>query len=170
MRCPFCGHADTRVLESRPTAEGNAIRRRRQCPVCEGRFTTYERAESSPLLVVKRDGSREAFDRQKLLRGILTACHKRPIPLSVLEQLVDHIEAALRRQWESEVPSRAIGEMVMERLRALDDVAYVRFASVYRDFRDAQAFREEIDRLLGRRTGSEPAGNHQAGTLNTSQS
>ncbi len=148
MRCPLCGHPETKVLDSRPTEEGTAIRRRRECLSCAERFTTYEKVESPPLMVVKRDGRREAFDRNKILRGLITACEKRPVPHERLEQLVSEVEKELRTRFDGEVPSQAIGEMVIERLRQVDEVAYVRFASVYRQFTDLRKFREELDRLL----------------------
>ncbi|MBE3578223.1 MAG: transcriptional repressor NrdR [Limnochordales bacterium] len=149
MRCPYCGHLDTRVLDSRATDEGQAIRRRRECLQCGERFTTYERVEMSPLVVVKRDGRREPFDRQKILNGLLLACTKRPVPLAALENLVSEVERELERRGEREVSSQEIGELVMARLRRLDDVAYVRFASVYRQFGDLQRFKEELDRIVG---------------------
>jgi transcriptional repressor NrdR len=145
--CPFCRHDDTRVLDSRPTEEGSAIRRRRECAMCERRFTTYERVEETPLLVVKKDGRREVFDRQKILRGIVTACEKRPVTLAQLESMVTALERELRDRGYDEVPSRVIGERVMEQLRALDPVAYVRFASVYREFADLEGFKELLERL-----------------------
>lgn len=154
MRCPFCGHGDTRVLDSRPTEEGAAIRRRRECAACGERFTTYEKVEMPPLVVVKKDGRREAFDRGKILRGLITACEKRPVSMSALEALASAVEREVRARFDGEVPSRAIGELVMERLAALDEVAYVRFASVYRQFTDTQQFREELDRLLASRSPS----------------
>lgn len=148
MRCPFCGEGDTRVLDSRPTEEGSAIRRRRECPRCRGRFTSYERIEEPPIWVVKKDGRREAFDRTKLLRGILTALEKRPIPLQAAETLVSEVEGRIREtSGGEEVPSNRIGAFVMDGLRHLDEVAYIRFASVYREFKDARGFREEIERL-----------------------
>jgi transcriptional repressor NrdR len=147
VQCPFCRHDDTRVLDSRPTEEGAAIRRRRECAACGRRFTTYERVEDTPLLVVKKDGRREAFDRRKLLKGLVTACEKRPVPLSQLEAVVSETERVVRDQGYDEVPSRVLGELVMERLRALDPVAYVRFASVYREFTDLQGFKELLERL-----------------------
>lgn len=149
VRCPFCSHPDTRVLDSRATDEGQAIRRRRECLQCGERFTTYERVEVTPIVVVKRDGRREPFDRQKVLRGLLLACTKRPVSLAALETLVTDVERELERRGEREVSSQDIGELVMEKLRTLDDVAYVRFASVYRQFGDVQRFREELDRILG---------------------
>jgi transcriptional repressor NrdR len=147
VHCPFCGHDDTRVLDSRPTDEGGSVRRRRECAMCSRRFTTYERVEEPPLLVVKKDGRREAFDRQKLLRGILTACEKRPVPLGKLEAVVRNLERELRDRGTDEVPSHVIGELVMDRLQNLDPVAYVRFASVYRDFTDLRGFKDLLERL-----------------------
>lgn len=153
MRCPFCGHEDSHVLDSRPVDEGREVRRRRECVACRRRFTTYERWEEPPLWVVKKDGRREAFDRQKILRGLLTACEKRPVPLQVLEDLVAEVEREVRDLQTDEVPSRVIGEAVVERLRRVDPVAYVRFASVYRQFADLQGFREEVEKLLGGKDG-----------------
>ncbi len=147
MHCPYCGHDDTRVLDSRPTDEGVSIRRRRECAMCSRRFTTYERVEETPLLVVKKDGRRESFDRQKLLKGILTACEKRPVPLSRLESLVRDLEREVRDQGIDEVPSHSLGELVMDRLQTIDPVAYVRFASVYRDFTDLRGFKDLLERL-----------------------
>jgi transcriptional repressor NrdR len=147
VRCPYCRHDDTRVLDSRPTEEGSAIRRRRECAMCERRFTTYERVEETPLLVVKKDGRREAFDRQKLLRGLVTACEKRPVPLARLEAMVSALEREIRDQGYDEVPSRILGERVMDQLRTLDPVAYVRFASVYREFADLEGFKDLLARL-----------------------
>jgi len=152
MRCPYCGHDDTRVLDSRPTEEGAAVRRRRECTQCGERFTTYEKVETTPFVVVKRDGRREAFDRDKIIRGVLVACEKRPVSLDQIEELVSGVEKELRSRYERELGSNEIGELVMERLRDLDDVAYVRFASVYRQFKDLQTFRQELDRLLDSNT------------------
>lgn len=149
MKCPFCGKPESKVLDSRPTEEGSAIRRRRECIACGKRFTTYERVEEAPLLVVKRDGRREAFDRAKVLNGMLKACEKRPIPLSALEQAVAEVERELRSSLRGEVRSVEIGERVMEKLREIDEVAYVRFASVYRQFKDVGTFLEELERLIG---------------------
>lgn len=149
MRCLRCGFAESKVLDSRPTEEGAAIRRRRECLGCGERFTTYEKVEFPPLMVIKKDGRREAFDRNKILRGIITACEKRPVPREQMETLVAGIEKELRGRYDGEVPSQAVGELVIERLRQLDEVAYVRFASVYRQFKDLQRFKEELDRLLG---------------------
>lgn len=160
MRCPYCKHTESRVLESRSTEEDSAIRRRRACLACDGRFTTYERIETVPLYVVKRDGTRQPFDRQKILQGMLIACRKRPVPLAVLEEAASRIEAEIRNRLESEIPTEWIGQLVMAELRKIDQVAYVRFASVYRQFHDLQRFREELDALLaetGNGTVGQPA-------------
>lgn len=148
MRCPFCGYSDSRVIDSRPTVEGNSIRRRRECGSCGKRFTTYEKVDELPLLVVKKDGRREPFDRQKLLHGLIKACQKRPVSADKLEAVVESIERELRNTMEQEVKGQYIGELVMDSLRGLDEVAYVRFASVYREFRDAESFMEELKNLL----------------------
>lgn len=150
MKCPFCGEPDSKVLDSRAIEEGATIRRRRECPACGQRFTTYERVEREPLVVVKKDGRRESFDRRKILNGLLKACEKRPIALQQLEELVDAVERELALRSEREIPSSTIGELVMERLRQLDEVAYVRFASVYRQFGDLNRFLEELKELLGK--------------------
>lgn len=147
MMCPYCSYPDSRVLDSRPTLEGNSIRRRRECGGCGKRFTTYEKVDELPLVVVKKDGRREAFNRQKLLAGLVKACQKRPVSSGQLETVVGLIERELRNNIETEVTSQYIGEMVMEHLRGLDEVAYVRFASVYREFRDAESFMEELKNL-----------------------
>ncbi|MDI9484424.1 MAG: transcriptional regulator NrdR [Bacillota bacterium] len=147
MRCPFCLHLDSKVLDSRQTEEGASIRRRRECTSCQKRFTTYERVEELPFLVIKRDGGREAFSRTKILNGILRACEKRPISLDVIEKTVDEIERQIRSGPDREVASELIGELVMDKLRELDDVAYVRFASVYRQFKDVDNFIEEVQQL-----------------------
>lgn len=147
MRCPYCSHQGTRVLDSRPAHEGRAIRRRRECEACEQRFTTFEMVEEKPLIVVKKDGSREVFNHEKLLRGLIRACEKRPVSIESLEKLVHEIERQLRDQNISEVPSKEIGEYVMDRLVAIDEVAYVRFASVYRQFKDINVFVTELDLL-----------------------
>lgn len=154
MRCPYCGLSDTRVLDSRPTVEGHAIRRRRECGGCSKRFTTYERVDELPLVVVKKDGRRETFNRQKLLQGLLKACQKRPVATEKLEAMVEGIERELRHTAETEVKSTYIGELVMSGLRGLDEVAYVRFASVYREFRDAESFMEELKNLLDKNGNS----------------
>ncbi|MBX5468128.1 MAG: transcriptional regulator NrdR [Firmicutes bacterium] len=148
MRCPFCGFPDTKVLDSRPAHDGREIRRRRECLACHRRFTSYERVEEAPLWVVKKDGRRETFDRQKILKGLLTACEKRPVSLEALEEVAEAVERAMRDQGRGEVTTREIGELVMDHLRRLDEVAYVRFASVYRQFTDLEGFRQELERLL----------------------
>ena len=148
MKCPYCDHPDTRVIDSRPTEEGHAIRRRRGCDSCGKRFTTYEIIESLPLIVIKRDKTREIFDREKLLNGLLRACQKRPVSVDTLENLVDEIEASLQNSLEREVTSEKIGAMVMDRLKDIDEVSYVRFASVYRQFKDINTFMEELNKLL----------------------
>ncbi|PTM58118.1 transcriptional regulator NrdR [Desmospora activa] len=151
MRCPFCySMGSSRVLDSRPAHEGKSIRRRRQCEGCERRFTTFEMVEEKPLIVIKKDGSREEFNRDKLLRGLIRACEKRPVPMERLEKLVDEVQRNLRERNESEVPTREIGEMIMERLVEVDEVAYVRFASVYRQFKDINVFVRELEDLLNR--------------------
>lgn len=149
MKCCFCGYPESKVIDSRPTDEGASIRRRRECLSCGKRFTTYETIENMPIMVVKKDKTREAYDRTKLLRGVMKACEKRPIPVKEIETLVDDIESQLGGRLDREVTSSEIGELVMERLKALDEVAYVRFASVYRQFRDINTFKEELNKLLG---------------------
>lgn len=144
MKCVFCGHEDSKVLDSRPVEEGRSIRRRRECLSCGKRFTTYERIEESPLIVVKADNRRELFDANKILNGLIKACDKRSIPLSVLESIVNEIERELRNNLDREVPSKAIGELAMTHLRGVDQVAYVRFASVYRRFEDVSTFIDEV--------------------------
>ncbi|MGH9466531.1 MAG: transcriptional regulator NrdR [Terriglobales bacterium] len=148
MRCPFCGHLEDRVVDSRESKEGEAIRRRRECLECAKRFTTYERLDEIPYMVVKKDGRREKFDRQKVLTGLLHAAEKRPISTSQLEAIVNDAEGLIVDSPEREVPAQAIGQMLMERLRHLDKVAYVRFASVYMDFKDVGEFLKELNRLL----------------------
>lgn len=148
MRCSFCGYPDSKVLDSRPVEDGRSIRRRRECLSCGKRFTTYEREEETSLLVVKRDGNREIFDKNKILAGLVRACDKRPVPVAVLEQLVLDVEKELKGSMEREVLAMRIGDMVMERLRAVDDVAYVRFASVYRKFEDVETFIQEIHKMM----------------------
>ncbi len=148
MKCPFCGFIESRVIDSRPAEEGSRIRRRRECLECQKRFTTYEIIESLPIVVVKKDKSREPFDRQKLLNGLLRACEKRPVSLERLEQAVDDIETQIQNSLEREVPTTKIGEYVMEQLMHIDDVAYIRFASVYRQFKDIQSFHEAIRKLM----------------------
>lgn len=149
MKCPFCETNDTRVIDSRPTEEGHAIRRRRECDHCGRRFTTYEKIEQARIMVVKKDGSREAFDRDKILRGIIKACEKRPVPITEIERVVNEIERSIANNIaEKEVSSKVIGEAIMEQLKELDEVAYVRFASVYRQFKDVNTFVAEIEKLL----------------------
>jgi len=151
VKCPFCGFLESKVVDSRATEEGASIRRRRECIQCGRRFTTYERLDEVPLMVVKKDGRREPFAREKIINGILKASQKRPISYEVIENLARDIERELRNQMEREVPSQIIGEMVMERLRELDEVTYVRFASVYRQFKDISRFMEELEKLLQQR-------------------
>ena len=150
MKCPFCEYEESKVIDSRPTDEGEAIRRRRECLSCGKRFTTYEKIENIPLMVVKKDGSRQMFDRVKLLNGIMRACEKRPVPTDDMERIVNDIETATQNFLEREISSQKIGEMVMERLQKIDEVAYVRFASVYRQFKDINTFVEEVNKLLKR--------------------
>ena len=152
MVCPFCGHREDRVIDSRESKEGDVIRRRRECLKCERRFTTYERSDEVPYVVVKRDGRREKFDRQKVLEGLLKACEKRPVAMAKLAGLVDQVEAKLADTPDRELPTTEIGELIMDRLRNVDKIAYVRFASVYRDFQDVEAFLAELKDLLQRRT------------------
>lgn len=148
MKCPFCGYDDSKVVDSRPTDEGTSIRRRRECLECLKRFTTYETVERMPLMLVKRDGTRQTYDRQKLLGGLMKACEKRPVSLAQLEQMVDNVEQQVFGALDNEVSSKVIGELVMEQLRQVDEVAYVRFASVYRQFKDINTFMEELNTLL----------------------
>ena len=148
MKCPFCGYTDSKVIDSRPAEDGNTIRRRRECLDCQKRFTTYEIIERMPLIVIKRDGSRQPFDRVKIINGLVRACEKRPVSMSQIEKVSDEVEQELRGRLESEVQSERIGEMVMARLKNLDEVAYVRFASVYRSFKDIETFMEELSKIL----------------------
>lgn len=148
MKCPFCGYLDSKVLDSRPADDGNAIRRRRECVECGRRFTTYEKVDQIPLVVVKKDGRREVYDRNKVLGGIIKACEKRPISMNQMEGMADGIEKELKNRMENEVSSERIGEMLMDNLREVDEVAYVRFASVYRQFKDVNSFMDELDKLL----------------------
>ncbi|MBI3021921.1 MAG: transcriptional repressor NrdR [Candidatus Omnitrophica bacterium] len=148
MKCPFCGHHEDKVVDSRASSDGAAIRRRRECLKCGKRFTTYEHVEEQPLMIIKKDGRREPFDRHKLVAGLVKACEKRPVGMDELERLVDELERELSQQFEREAPSREIGERVMKRLHALDPVAYVRFASVYREFKDVEQFMRELKELL----------------------
>ncbi|MBR2500787.1 MAG: transcriptional repressor NrdR [Clostridia bacterium] len=148
MKCPYCEHEESKVIDSRPTDEGEAIRRRRECLECGKRFTTYEKVENIQLMVIKKDGKREQFDRQKLLGGIQRSCEKRPVPVSEMERVVNEIENAAQNLLEREVKTEQLGEMVMEKLKTLDEVAYVRFASVYRQFTDVNTFIDEVNKLL----------------------
>jgi len=148
MRCPYCGHDDSKVIDSRPTEEGVAIRRRRECIKCAQRFTTYEKVESLPIVVIKKDKTRELFNREKLLAGLTRACEKRPVETSTLDRLVDKIETDLQNTLKREVSTKEIGEKVMEGLKDIDEVAYVRFASVYRQFKDVTTFIAEVNKLL----------------------
>ena len=149
MRCPFCDSADTKVIDSRPTEEGHAIRRRRGCEKCGKRFTTYEKVEETIIMIIKKDGRREAFDRNKIMSGIIKACEKRPVAVADMERVVNEIERGLNNMMEKEIDSTFIGELVMEKLKELDEVAYVRFASVYRQFTDVNTFIKEIEKLIG---------------------
>lgn len=150
MKCPFCSHDDTRVVDSRLGKEGNNIRRRRECIDCERRFTTYERVEETLPLVIKKDGRREAFDRQKIISGIQRACEKRPVSISTIEKVVDQMELSLQESGEKEIDASRIGEAVMSALQSIDEVAYVRFASVYRQFRDINEFMSELKDILAK--------------------
>ena len=147
MNCPYCGHRDSKVMDSRPAEEGASIRRRRECVFCARRFTTYETVERAPIVVIKKDGSRQTFEREKILRGMLRACEKRPVSMEALEEIAAEIERELQSAMEQEIPTDIIGEAVLRRLRTLDQVAYVRFASVYRQFQDIDSFLEELDKL-----------------------
>lgn len=155
MKCPYCSYEESKVIDSRSTDEGERIRRRRECLNCSRRFTTYEIIENVPLVVVKKDGSREAFDREKLMRGLMRACEKRPVSLHQLDQIVDDIETKLKNSLDREVPSTLIGEYVMERLRAVDEISYVRFASVYRQFKDVDSFLNELSDIIKKRNEQE---------------
>ena len=148
MKCPFCGYSESKVIDSRPAEEGTTIRRRRECLDCQRRVTTYEIVERMPLVVIKRDGSRQSFDKVKLINGMVRACEKRPVSLNQLEQIADGIEQDLQSGLEREISTVIIGEMVMSRLKDVDEVAYVRFASVYRSFKDINTFMEELAKLL----------------------
>ncbi len=148
MKCPFCGHLQDKVVDSRESKEGDAIRRRRQCLACQRRFTSYERIDEIPYMVVKKDGRRERFDRQKVLAGVLKACEKRPVSMIQLETIADKAEIMVQESSEREVTTRSLGEMIMNELKNLDKVAYVRFASVYLDFKDVQEFMSELKGLL----------------------
>ncbi|OPL08002.1 MAG: NrdR family transcriptional regulator [delta proteobacterium ML8_F1] len=148
MKCPYCGFVESKVIDSRPTEDGYVIRRRRQCLSCSNRFTTYEKVEEVQLIVVKKDGTRESFNRGKIINGLVRACEKRPISIEVMENIADRIEQKLINSMEQEIPSGEIGELLMEELKALDEVAYVRFASVYRQFKDLNTFVKELTKML----------------------
>ncbi len=148
MKCPFCGHENTRVIDSRPAEDNNSIRRRRVCDECEKRFTTYEKIETIPLIIIKKDNNRETYDRTKIEGGILRACHKRPVSASQISHMVDEVETEIFNYEDKEIQSEVIGELVMKKLQELDAVAYVRFASVYREFKDVNTFLEELKKML----------------------
>lgn len=148
MKCPYCGYPESKVIDSRPTDEGERIRRRRECLKCAKRFTTYEVIETLPIIVIKRDKSREPFDRNKLMNGLLRACEKRPVSIETLEKISDEIENMLQNSLDREVPSSLIGQYAMEKLKSVDEVAYVRFASVYRQFKDINTFMDELNRMM----------------------
>ncbi|HKM21036.1 MAG TPA: transcriptional regulator NrdR [Lachnospiraceae bacterium] len=148
MKCPFCGHENTRVIDSRPAEDNNSIRRRRVCDECDKRFTTYEKVETIPLIIIKKDNNRETYDRSKIEAGVLRACHKRPISAAQINQLVDEVETDIFSREEKEVSSAIIGELVMNKLKDLEAVAYVRFASVYREFKDLNTFMDELKKAL----------------------
>ena len=148
MKCPFCGCEESKVVDSRPTDEGERIRRRRECFNCAKRFTTYEIVETTPVMVIKRDNSREPYQRQKLTQGILRACEKRPISVDQIDSIVDQVESSIQHNYDREIPSAKIGEYTMEALKSVDEVAYVRFACVYRQFQDIHSFMDELKRLI----------------------
>ena len=148
MRCPYCSNPDTRVIDSRPAEDGNSIRRRRSCDVCGKRFTTYEKVETIPLIVIKKDQTRERYDRRKVEDGVMRACYKRPTPIQKIREMIDEVEMEIFRREEKEIESKVIGEIVMDRLKDLDAVAYVRFASVYREFKDVNTFMDELKKFL----------------------
>ena len=148
MKCPFCGYTDSKVIDSRPAEDGTTIRRRRECLECQKRFTTYETVESLPMVVIKKDNSRQSFDRTKILNGMVKACEKRPVSMAELEAAADEIEQIIQNSLDREVSASQIGELVMERLKPLDEVAYVRFASVYRQFKDINSFMQELNKIL----------------------
>ena len=148
MKCPFCGYDDSKVLDTRPTDEGYKIRRRRECLKCQKRFTTYEKIEQSPVMVIKKDGNRQAFDRDKIVRGMIKSCEKRPVSADEIEEAVNNIEKKIENSMRREITSLEIGEMVMDELKDLDEVSYVRFASVYREFKDLQSFVDELENFV----------------------
>lgn len=148
MKCPFCGHENTRVIDSRPAEENNSIRRRRVCDECDKRFTTYEKVETIPLIIIKKDNNREAYDRSKIEAGVLRACHKRPVSANQITRLIEEVETQIFNMEEKEISSSKIGELVMSKLKDMDAVAYVRFASVYREFKDVNTFMDELKKML----------------------
>ncbi len=148
MKCPFCGHENTRVIDSRPADDNNSIRRRRVCDECDKRFTTYEKVETIPIIIIKKDNNRETYDRSKIEAGILRACHKRPVSAARISQIVDEVETSIFSYEDKEIPSSIIGELIMAKLKELDAVAYVRFASVYREFKDVNTFMDELKKVL----------------------
>lgn len=150
MKCPFCAASDTKVIDSRPSEDNTSIRRRRQCEICQKRFTTYEKVETIPIIIVKKDNTRQTYDRAKVEAGIIRSCHKRPISSGQIKAMVDEIETAIYAIEDREIPVNVIGEMVMDKLKEVDEVAYVRFASVYREFKDVNTFMEELTKLLKR--------------------
>lgn len=152
LKCPFCSHYESKVVDSRPTDEGQAIRRRRECIVCAKRFTTYEKIEEIPLIVVKKSGNREPYNRNKILNGVIRSCEKRPVSLQDIEELVDDIEKHLYNMMEREITTEYIGNLVIDKIRTLDEIAYVRFASVYREFKDINTFMDEVKKILGEKT------------------
>ena len=149
MKCPYCNHPDTRVIDSRPAEDGSSIRRRRSCDVCGKRFTTYEKVETIPLIIIKKDNNQEQYNRRKIENGVLQACYKRPVSAEEIQQAIDRIETKIFNLEEKEIPSSTVGELVMEELKDLDEVAYVRFASVYREFKDVNTFMDELKKILG---------------------
>ena len=148
MKCPFCGHENTRVIDSRPAEENNSIRRRRVCDECDKRFTTYEKVETIPLIIIKKDNNRETYDRSKIEAGVLRACHKRPVSANQITRLIEEVETQIFNMEEKEISSSKIGELVMSKLKNIDAVAYVRFASVYREFKDVNTFMDELKKML----------------------
>ncbi len=153
MRCPFCSHHESKVVDSRPTDEGQAVRRRRECMMCAKRFTTYEKIDEIPLIVVKKNGNREPYDKNKILNGVIRSCEKRPVSLQDIEKLVDGIEKQLYNTMEREVTTEFIGNLVIDKIKELDEVAYVRFASVYREFKDINTFMDEVKKILNEKSG-----------------
>ncbi|HIS52017.1 MAG TPA: transcriptional repressor NrdR [Candidatus Onthomonas avicola] len=151
MKCPYCGHIDSKVVDSRPADDGESIRRRRECLACHKRFTTYETVETLPLMVIKKDGSRQSFEKNKVLNGIIRACAQRPVPMETMVRIADEVEQELQNSLNREISAKRIGELVMDKLKSVDEVSYVRFASVYRQFKDIDSFMEELNKLLAER-------------------